>query len=78
MTHATFRSTAAVDGPPGYRERTGQLVTIVEPVAAEQDPDADDTEVATLYRVRFEDGVETEAFEDELDTAADPSTPADD
>ncbi|GGI08504.1 hypothetical protein [Egicoccus halophilus] len=67
MTQATFRSSAAVDGPPGYRERSGQLVTIVEEVRGDQDPDAGDDDVATLYRVRFEDGVETEAFEDELE-----------
>ncbi|MFA9431012.1 hypothetical protein [Egicoccus sp. AB-alg2] len=71
MTQATFRPSAAVDGPPGYRERSGQLVTIVEEVPAEHDPDAGDDDVATLYRVRFDDGVETEAFEDELDMTDD-------
>ncbi|MFA9446768.1 hypothetical protein [Egicoccus sp. AB-alg6-2] len=64
---ATFRPSAAVDGPPGYRERAGQLVTVVEEIKADQDPDADADDVATLFRVRFEDGIETEAFEDELE-----------
>jgi hypothetical protein len=65
VTEATFRSSSAVDGAPGYRERTGETVTILGEVAAEADPDKTD-DVAPLYRVRFPDGVETEAFEDEL------------
>ena len=67
MTQATFRPSAAVDGPPGYRERNGQLVTVLDEITVDQDPDAADEDVAPLYRVRFEDGVETEAFEDELE-----------
>lgn len=67
MTQATFHPSAAVDGPPGYRERAGQTVTVLEEVPAEQDPDAGADEVGRLFRVRFEDGVETEAFEDELE-----------
>lgn len=67
MTQATFRPSAAVDGPPGYRERTGQTVTVLDEVPADQDPDAGTDDVARLFRIRFEDGVETEAFEDELE-----------
>lgn len=66
MDRATFRSQSNVDGAPGYRERSGESVTIVEEVR-EDDPDADAEDVATIYRIRFEDGVETEAFADELD-----------
>lgn len=71
MTQAIFRPSAAVDGPPGYRERAGQSVTIVEEIRADQDPDAGADGVAAIFRVRFEDGVETEAFEDELETEVD-------
>ena len=67
MSQATFRPSAAVDGPPGYRERAGQTVTVLGEVPAEQDPDAGTEDVAKLFRVRFDDGVETEAFEDELE-----------
>jgi hypothetical protein len=65
MTEAIFRSSSAVDGAPGYRERTGETVIVLGEVEAEADPDKAD-DVAPLYRVRFPDGVETEAFEDEL------------
>jgi hypothetical protein len=64
---ATFKSTSAVDGAPGYRERSGETVEIVEEVDADRDPDKAEEDVASLYRVRFEDGTETEAFEDELE-----------
>lgn len=65
MTEATFRSSSAVDGAPGYRERSGETVIILDEVDADADPDKDD-DVAVIYRIRFSDGVETEAFEDEL------------
>jgi hypothetical protein len=65
----TFRSQSTTEGAPGYRERSGQPVTVIEEVGADADPDADSEEVAPLYRIRFEDGVETEAFADELDPA---------
>lgn len=66
MDRAIFRSQSNVDGAPGYRERSGLMVTIVEEVR-EDETEGPDEDVATLYRVRFEDGVETEAFADELD-----------
>lgn len=65
MTEAIFRSSSAVEGAPGYRERTGETVIILDEVDAASDPDEAE-DVAPLYRVRFPDGVETEAFEDEL------------
>ncbi|MEX2505185.1 MAG: hypothetical protein WD378_10055 [Egicoccus sp.] len=67
MTQATFRPSAAVDGPPGYRERAGQTVSVLDEIPDEQDPDAGTDDVAKLFKVRFDDGVETEAFEDELE-----------
>lgn len=66
MTRATFTSSSATDGAPGYRERSGQTVEIVEEIDQETDPDKEEADVAPLYRIRFEDGVETEAFDDEL------------
>lgn len=67
VTEATFRSQSATDGPPGYRERSGQRVTVLGRVEADADVDADDEDVAPIYRIRFGDGVETEAFGDELE-----------
>jgi hypothetical protein len=43
---------------------TGQRVTIVRPLGPDE---ADPTDVGPMYRVRAEDGVEFDAFEDELD-----------
>lgn len=66
MDEAIFRSQSVIDGAPGFRERTGETVTVLAEVA-EDDPEvATDDEVARLYRIRFSDGTETEAFEDEL------------
>lgn len=62
-----FRSQSHTDGAPGYRERTGAPVEVIGEVGADVDPDAASDDVATLYRIRFEDGVETEAFADELE-----------
>jgi hypothetical protein len=67
MTQATFRPASATDGPPSYRERAGETVTVIDEVGVEADPDAESEDVAPMFRVRFEDGVETEAFADELD-----------
>jgi hypothetical protein len=64
-----FRSSSATEGAPGYRERDGQPVEIVREVDTDVDPAAEEEDVAPLYVVRFEDGVETEAFADELDPA---------
>ena len=67
VTEAIFRSTSNVDGPPGYRERSGQPVTIIGEVGSDVDPAVEEEDVATIYLVRFPDGVETEAFADELE-----------
>jgi hypothetical protein len=71
MTDTTtiFRSSSATEGAPGYRERDGEAVTVVREVDTEADPAVEEEDVAPLYVVRFEDGVETEAFGDELEPA---------
>ena len=67
LTEATFRSQSTTDGPPGYRERSGQGVMVNGLGDLEADPGAADEDIAPIYRIRFADGVETEAFGDELD-----------
>lgn len=67
VTEATFRSQSTTDGPPGYRERSGQTVMILGRVDAASDPDAEEEDIAPIYRVRFPDGVVAEAFADELE-----------
>ena len=67
VIEATFQSQSTTDGPPGYRERSGQAVMVLGRVDLDADPDAGDEDIAPIYRVRFADGVETEAFGDELD-----------
>jgi hypothetical protein len=69
MSTTIFRSSSATEGAPGYRERSGEPVTVVREVTAEVDPAIEEEDVAPLYVVRFEDGVETEAFADELEPA---------
>jgi hypothetical protein len=69
MSDTIFRSSSATEGAPGYRERSGEPVTVVREVDTEVDPAAEEEDVAPLYVVRFEDGVETEAFADELEPA---------
>lgn len=66
MDQAIFRSQSAVDGAPGFRERSGETVTIVAEIREDDAEVASEEQVARLFRIRFSDGVETEAFEDEL------------
>lgn len=73
VTETTFRSQSTTDGAPGFRERAGERVMILGPVDPEDDLiDLEEEEISPIYRIRFDDGVETEAFADELDPA--PST----
>ncbi len=68
VTETTFRSQSTTDGAPGYRERAGQRVTILGPVDPDEDViDLEEEDVSPIYRIRFDDGIETEAFADELD-----------
>ncbi len=48
---------------PSLRARSGQPVTIVRPLT-EREADLD--EVGRMYRVVFPDGIQVDAFEDEL------------
>lgn len=68
MDEAIFRSQSAVDGAPGFRERSGETVSVVAEIREDDPQVPSDDDVARLYRIRFSDGVETEAFEDELIT----------
>lgn len=63
MKPMIFRSTSTVAGAPGYRERSGDAVTIVRPLTAGE---CDVDEVGQMYRIRFTDGVEADAFANEL------------
>jgi hypothetical protein len=58
-----FQSTQQSPGPDGYPERSGQPVTIVRALTAEE---ADLQDVGPMFRIRFADGLETDAFGDEL------------
>ncbi len=64
-----FNSTQRSAGAPGYPERTGQTVDIVRPLT---DAEHDRAEVGQMFRIRFDDGIEADAFEDELQTVPDP------
>ena len=60
----TFSSTAATDGPPGYRERSGWLARVLRPLAAPAEADA---EVGPMYVIEFiRDGARAKVFADEL------------
>jgi hypothetical protein len=61
---ATFTSTAATSGPPGYRERSGWLVRVLRPLAV---PDEVDPEVGGMYKIEFiRDGAHASVYADEL------------
>lgn len=55
-------------GDSKLNERSGQLVEVVRPLTEEE---ADLFDVGPMYRIRFPDGFETDAFEDELVEASD-------
>lgn len=46
-----------------WSTRNGQTCTVIRPLTADE---ADLSDVGPMYRIRFEDGVNTIAFEDEL------------
>ena len=50
-------------GDSGLNYRTGESCVIIRPVTQDE---ADIFDVGNMYRVRFSDGVERDAFEDEL------------
>lgn len=57
-----FMTTSSSDGPPGYHERKGEPITVLFQI----NKDVDEEEVGKIYRVLFDDGVFTDAFEDEV------------
>lgn len=59
----TFQSTSAFDGYPGFRERSGERVTVVRALTEDE---VDLSEVGPMFHIRFADGTQTSAFEDEL------------
>jgi hypothetical protein len=63
LKSAVFHSSSVVDGAPGYRERSGQVVTIMRELGESER----DEEVGAMFVVRFADGVRAHAFEDELE-----------
>ena len=63
MECAIFQSSSRDCGYPGYRDRSGQQVAIMRPL---REDGCDKNEVGAMFRVRFDDGVEADAFADEL------------
>lgn len=62
-----FTSTQQALGEPGYPERSGQTVEVLEPLHMGDDNDDVDWESGPMFRIRFADGVETCAWDGELD-----------
>lgn len=62
METRIFNSSSATTGAPHYAERSGQTVEIVRPLTR----DEADEEVGPMFLIRFQDGVEANAFDDEL------------
>lgn len=63
MTQMIYKPAGAATGHPGYAERSGEVVE-----ATPLDPKRFDFEdVGPMFRIRFSDGVETDAFGDELE-----------
>lgn len=50
-------------GDSQLNERTGSKVLVIRPLT---EAEADIADVGNMYRIRFDDGFETDAFEDEL------------
>lgn len=66
-TMMIFRPTGGGNGFPCYRERGGSPVAVVRPLEAGE---CDADEAGDMFRVRFSDGAETDAFADELTAPA--------
>jgi hypothetical protein len=64
MTTRKFTSSSETPGYPSFAERSGQLVEVIRELT-----DIDFEEVGPMFRIRFADGVETSAFDDELTDA---------
>jgi hypothetical protein len=66
MKTMIFRSTSRDNGAPGHRDRSGSIVEVVRPLDASEH---DNEEVGDMFRIRFNDGTEADAFADELTAA---------
>lgn len=62
MARMIYTPDGALPGHPGYAERSGEAVeaTPLDPARFDFD------DVGPMFRIRFSDGVETDAFSDEL------------
>jgi hypothetical protein len=69
-----FRSSSAIVGGEGYPERSGQPVKVLRALAPGDEgyDTAALIEAGPMYRIQFADGVETDAFEQELQEVAVP------
>lgn len=65
-----FTSTSAIPGYPGYPERSGERVEVVRPLIMGDAPtDEVDWEAGPMFLIRFADGIEMSAWQDELTPA---------
>ena len=55
-----FKSTSRTNGYPGFKERSGEEIDIVFMV------EQGENGLESIFRVRFNDGVETDAFSGEI------------
>jgi hypothetical protein len=58
METYVFQSSSLTEGYPGYPERTGDSIEVLSTFVS----DAEDDNGETMHRIRFSDGVETDAF----------------
>jgi len=58
-----YKSSSVINGFPGFPERSGKPVTLVRPLTEDE---ADLDETGPMWRIKFDDGVTTDVFEDEL------------
>lgn len=54
-------------GDTSWNDRSGQVVEVLRPLTEDE---ADLFDVGPMYRIRFADETETDAFEDELEDIA--------
>jgi hypothetical protein len=62
-----FTSTQQAQGEPGYPERSGQTVEVLRPLTMGDAESEVDWESGPMFQIRFADGVEAVAWDDELD-----------
>jgi hypothetical protein len=62
-TKAVFVSTQSSPGPHGHPDKSGQVVAVLRECTPQE---ADLDETGMMYKIKFADGTETDAFADEL------------